>query len=61
MCKAIPYAIDKPNVTIVRKGGIMKFTVGGFRDWANAPALGEFGTQCSKSCCAQPNTARSPR
>jgi isocitrate dehydrogenase len=34
--KAIQYAIDndKPSVTIVHKGNIMKFTEGGFRDWA---------------------------
>jgi isocitrate dehydrogenase len=36
--KAIQYAIDndKPSVTIVHKGNIMKFTEGGFRDWAYA-------------------------
>ena len=34
--KAIQYAIDndKPSVTIVHKGNIMKFTEGAFRDWA---------------------------
>ncbi|HMZ00831.1 MAG TPA: isocitrate/isopropylmalate family dehydrogenase, partial [Burkholderiaceae bacterium] len=38
MRKAIQYAIDndKPSVTIVHKGNIMKFTEGGFRDWAYA-------------------------
>ncbi|RCS58472.1 NADP-dependent isocitrate dehydrogenase [Parvibium lacunae] len=43
--KAIQYAIDndKPNVTIVHKGNIMKFTEGGFRDWAYALAKNEFG------------------
>ncbi|MBP5990722.1 MAG: NADP-dependent isocitrate dehydrogenase [Piscinibacter sp.] len=43
--KAIQYAIDndKPNVTIVHKGNIMKFTEGGFRDWAYALAKKEFG------------------
>jgi isocitrate dehydrogenase len=43
--KAIQYAIDndKPNVTIVHKGNIMKFTEGGFRDWAYALAQKEFG------------------
>ena len=43
--KAIQYAIDndKPNVTIVHKGNIMKFTEGGFRDWAYALAKREFG------------------
>ena len=36
--KAIQYAIDndKPSVTIVHKGNIMKFTEGGFRDWSYA-------------------------
>jgi isocitrate dehydrogenase len=43
--KAIQYAIDndKPNVTIVHKGNIMKFTEGSFRDWAYALAQKEFG------------------
>jgi isocitrate dehydrogenase len=33
--KAIQYAIDndKPSVTLVHKGNIMKYTEGGFRDW----------------------------
>ncbi|MEK8032839.1 NADP-dependent isocitrate dehydrogenase [Ideonella sp. DXS29W] len=45
--KAIQYAIDndKPNVTIVHKGNIMKFTEGGFRDWAYALAQKEFGAE----------------
>jgi isocitrate dehydrogenase len=47
MRKAIQYAIDhdKPNVTIVHKGNIMKFTEGAFRDWAYALAVKEFGAQ----------------
>ena len=38
--KAIQYAIDndKPSVTLVHKGNIMKFTEGGFRDWGYALA-----------------------
>ena len=45
MRKAIQYAIDndKPNVTIVHKGNIMKYTEGAFRDWAYALAQKEFG------------------
>ena len=45
--KAIQYAIDndKPNVTIVHKGNIMKYTEGAFRDWAYALAVREFGAQ----------------
>ena len=45
--KAIQYAIDndKPSVTIVHKGNIMKFTEGGFRDWAYALAQKEFGAE----------------
>ena len=41
--KAIQYAIDndKPSVTIVHKGNIMKFTEGGFRDWAYGLAAKE--------------------
>jgi isocitrate dehydrogenase len=47
MRKAIQYAIDhdKPSVTIVHKGNIMKFTEGGFRDWAYALARKEFDAQ----------------
>src|SRR5882672_1788201 len=42
---AIEYAIrlKKPNVTLVHKGNIMKFTEGGFRDWGYALAKNEFG------------------
>ncbi|SNS36289.1 isocitrate dehydrogenase (NADP) [Noviherbaspirillum humi] len=45
--KAIQYAIDndKPSVTLVHKGNIMKFTEGGFRDWGYELALREFGAQ----------------
>ncbi len=45
MRKAIQYAIDndKPSVTIVHKGNIMKFTEGSFRDWAYAVAQNDFG------------------
>ena len=42
---AIKYAIaeNKPNVTLVHKGNIMKFTEGGFRDWGYQVAKDEFG------------------
>ncbi|MES2118659.1 MAG: NADP-dependent isocitrate dehydrogenase [Pseudomonadota bacterium] len=45
--KAIQYAIDndKPSVTIVHKGNIMKYTEGGFRDWAYELAQQEFGAE----------------
>ena len=45
--KAIQYAIDndKPSVTIVHKGNIMKFTEGGFRDWSYALAQRESGAE----------------
>src|SRR5574343_1722541 len=44
--KAIQYAIDndRPSVTLVHKGNIMKFTEGGFRDWGYALAKQEFGS-----------------
>jgi len=47
MRQAIQYAIDhdKPSVTLVHKGNIMKFTEGGFRDWAYALARREFGAE----------------
>lgn len=43
--KAMQYAIDndKANVTIVHKGNIMKFTEGGFKQWAYELAKEEFG------------------
>lgn len=45
--KAIQYAIDndKPSVTLVHKGNIMKFTEGGFRDWGYELAQAEFGAE----------------
>lgn len=45
--KAIQYAIDndRGSVTIVHKGNIMKYTEGGFRDWAYDLAIKEFGAE----------------
>ena len=45
--KAINYAIDndRSSVTIVHKGNIMKYTEGGFRDWAYDLAIKEFGAE----------------
>jgi isocitrate dehydrogenase len=45
--KAIQYAIDhdKPSVTIVHKGSIMKYTEGAFRDWAFELAREEFSAK----------------
>jgi isocitrate dehydrogenase len=45
--RAIQYAIehDKPSVTLVHKGNIMKFTEGAFRDWGFALAAREFGAE----------------
>lgn len=45
--KAIQYAIDneKPSVTLVHKGNIMKYTEGGFRDWGYELAASEFGAE----------------
>ena len=42
--QAIQYAIDhdKPSVTLVHKGNIMKFTEGSFRDWGYDLAVREF-------------------
>ena len=44
---AIRYAIQyrKPNLTLVHKGNIMKFTEGGFRDWGYQLAKDEFGAK----------------
>jgi isocitrate dehydrogenase len=43
--KAMQYTIDndKPSLTIVHKGNIMKFTEGAFRDWAYELVQREFG------------------
>jgi len=45
--KAIQYAIDndKPSVTLVHKGNIMKYTEGSFRDWGYELAQTEFGAE----------------
>jgi len=45
MRAAVNYAISngRKSVTIVHKGNIMKYTEGGFRDWAYALAKKEFG------------------
>ena len=44
---AIKYALenDKPNVTLVHKGNIMKFTEGGFRDWGYELTKQKFNTK----------------
>jgi isocitrate dehydrogenase len=44
---AIQYAIDhnKPSVTLVHKGNIMKFTEGAFKEWGYACARDEFGAE----------------
>jgi len=43
--KAIQYAIDqqRPSVTLVHKGNIMKYTEGAFRNWGYELAREEFG------------------
>jgi isocitrate dehydrogenase len=45
--RAIRYALDfnKPSVTLVHKGNIMKFTEGAFRDWGYELAKEEFRDQ----------------
>ncbi len=45
--KAIQYALkrQKPSVTLVHKGNIMKFTEGGFRDWGYEVAKERFSEQ----------------
>ncbi|VAW95752.1 Isocitrate dehydrogenase [NADP] [hydrothermal vent metagenome] len=45
--KAIQYAIDnnRPSVTLVHKGNIMKFTEGGFKKWGYEIAQQEFGAK----------------
>ncbi|MBQ7456068.1 MAG: isocitrate dehydrogenase (NADP(+)) [Desulfovibrio sp.] len=42
---AITYALEhnRPSVTLVHKGNIMKYTEGGFREWGYALAEREFG------------------
>jgi len=45
--RAIQYAIDndRPTVTLVHKGNIMKFTEGAFKDWGYELAREEFGAE----------------
>lgn len=45
--KAIQYAIDNdlPNVTLVHKGNIMKFTEGAFKEWGYELAAERFGAE----------------
>ena len=45
--EAIEYAIanDRPTVTLVHKGNIMKFTEGAFRDWGYEVAREEYGEE----------------
>src|SRR5690606_16053723 len=44
---ALKYAIEnnRPSVTLVHKGNIMKFTEGAFRDWGYEVARQEFGAE----------------
>lgn len=44
---AIQYAIDndRPSVTLVHKGNIMKFTEGAFKDWGYQVAREQFGAE----------------
>lgn len=44
---AIKYALEnnRPSVTLVHKGNIMKYTEGGFRDWGYELATREFGAE----------------
>ncbi|MFI3290629.1 MAG: NADP-dependent isocitrate dehydrogenase [Opitutales bacterium] len=57
MRSAIEYAIEqnRKSVTIVHKGNIMKFTEGGFRDWAYSVAVEEFGAKEIKGGYELPN------
>jgi len=45
--RTIQYAVanDRPSVTLVHKGNIMKFTEGGFKSWGYELAAREFGAQ----------------
>ncbi len=45
--KAIQYALDhdRPRVTLVHTGNILKFTEGAFRDWGYELAAQEFGAE----------------
>ena len=47
VAKSIQYAIDqnKPSVTLVHKGNIMKFTEGAFCDWGYEAAREQFGAE----------------
>lgn len=46
---ACKYAVEhnRPTVTLVHKGNIMKYTEGGFKEWGYAIAKNEFGAELS--------------
>ncbi len=62
--RAIQYAIanDRPSVTLVHKGNIMKFTEGGFKSWGYDLAGREFGAQLIDQgpwmCLKNPKTGK---
>lgn len=55
---ALRYAVlrNKPSVTLVHKGNIMKYTEGAFRDWGYEVARDSFGDQTVKE--GEPNDER---
>ncbi|PYT09095.1 MAG: NADP-dependent isocitrate dehydrogenase [Acidobacteria bacterium] len=55
--RAVQYALDfnKPSVTLVHKGNIMKFTEGAFRDWGYELAKDEFRNQITASLTEEEN------
>ena len=71
--RAIQYAIDqnRPSVTLVHKGNIMKFTEGGFKSWGYDLAKREFGAtpidqgpwmrMKNPKAATAPSLARAPR
>lgn len=57
--RAINHALEnkRPNVTLMHKGNIMKFTEGGFRQWGYELAEAEFSSACVTEEATKSNPA----
>ena len=60
MRAAVRYALahQRPSVTVVHKGNIMKFTEGGFRDWAYEVVQDEFAREAVTEASGTPPEGR---
>jgi isocitrate dehydrogenase len=63
VARAIRYALERnrPSVTLVHKGNIMKFTEGAFRDWGYQVAREQFGERTVPESRLNPKTGAGGR